>query len=509
MRAASDAIASKTHGRWSSPAPVYGLLVTALAVALALALSTPSRANDNARAAAAAGNAAAATTQVVSIRAKANNKYVTANGSKAPLIANRAAVGTWEKFDLVRISSTDVYLRAHANGKYVSAESAGGAALISNRTAAGPWEKFQLINNSDGTKSLRARVNNRLVTAESAGAAPLIANRTAIGAWEKFVIVKLSSGTPATTSTPAPTTTRSGAANPITPQKFPDASTTGYRRATGYSGQSLPRCPAVKSNSIIRNCQTGPVDVGSPSNRVVNVTFIGVRFHGADPALVKIFGDNITFDYCTFEPDIAFRPGIRVAYKDSYQFGIVADGGWYSSVGKLTITHSDFWGFGNAIDTDGSTKENPQVFRANWVHDAAEDGGDYHTDGIGTLSGSGLASYVIVDGNTIESPGNTNGLAFQRGSYSNFTITNNLFGGFGYTVALWAPAPNTTFTGNVFSTRLKPDFGPLYPQPFWTSIGSIWRDNRWLVPNGASYGNPADNGKYWTPNGPSSFDYER
>jgi len=31
-----------------------------------------------------------------------------------------------------------------ANGKYVTAEDGGASALIANRTAIGPWEKFTL-----------------------------------------------------------------------------------------------------------------------------------------------------------------------------------------------------------------------------------------------------------------------------------------------------------------------------------------------------------------------------
>ena len=218
-----------------------------------------------------------------------------------------------------------------------------------------------------------------------------------------------------------------------------------------------------------------------------------------------VWGDNITFDYSSFEPGVAAPP---VPYNQSYQYGIEADGGWGTHVGKLTVSHSDFWGFGNAIDITGSTQAKPHVFRDNWIHDAADDGGSYHTDGIGTLSGNGTGSYMVLDHNTIMSAGNTNGIAFQQGSYSNVTITNNLLSGWGYAVALWAPAPNTTFTGNVWSTKLKPVFGPLYPQNFWASTGSYWHNNKWSVPAGAAYGNPADDGKFWTPSGVSTTDYQ-
>ena len=36
-------------------------------------------------------------------------------------------------------------LRAQVNGRYVVAENAGAAPLIANRTAIGAWEKFDLV----------------------------------------------------------------------------------------------------------------------------------------------------------------------------------------------------------------------------------------------------------------------------------------------------------------------------------------------------------------------------
>jgi hypothetical protein len=127
---------------------------------------------------------------VVSLRAHANGKYVTAeNAGAQPLIANRAAIGSWEQFDLIDQGNGMVALRAHANGKYVTAEDAGAKPLIANRAAIGAWEKFTLIHNPDGSVSLRSQANNQYVTAENAGAQPLIANRAAIGAWEEFDLI--------------------------------------------------------------------------------------------------------------------------------------------------------------------------------------------------------------------------------------------------------------------------------------------------------------------------------
>jgi GH25 family lysozyme M1 (1,4-beta-N-acetylmuramidase) len=123
----------------------------------------------------------------VSLRAYANGNYVTAEqAGRLPLIASRAAIGSWEQFDQVNLGGGYVALRAHANGRYVTAEAAGAKPLIANRTAIGPWERFKLVLNSDGSISLLASANGRYVTAESAGGSPLIANRTAIGPWEQF-----------------------------------------------------------------------------------------------------------------------------------------------------------------------------------------------------------------------------------------------------------------------------------------------------------------------------------
>lgn len=291
---------------------------------------------------------------------------------------------------------------------------------------------------------------------------------------------------------------------------FPGPNNTGYKNAPGCVGITRTRFSGTIQSNQTYNCMDFPggAFVGSSSNSVSNVTFYGARFYGVavEDVLVALFGDNITFDYSSFEPGVSAPP---VPYNQSYQYGIEADGGYNSHVGKLTVTNSDFWGFGNAIDIAGSTQAKPHVFRNNYIHDAAEDGGSYHTDGIGTLSGSGTGSYVVLDHNTIESLGNTNGVAFQQGSYSNFTVTNNLFGGFGYTVAIWAPAANTVFTGNTFSTRIAAIYGPLYPQSFWTSNGSVWKCNKWAVPSGSASGNPAQNGWYWLPQAnPSQTDYQ-
>lgn len=127
---------------------------------------------------------------VVALRAKVNNRYVAAErAGAAALIANRTAVGPWERFDLIGRGGTTIALRAQVNNRYVCAQNAGASPLIADHNAIGAWELFTLISNTDGSISLRAQNNYKIVAAESAGTRPVIANRTVIGPWEKFDLV--------------------------------------------------------------------------------------------------------------------------------------------------------------------------------------------------------------------------------------------------------------------------------------------------------------------------------
>jgi GH25 family lysozyme M1 (1,4-beta-N-acetylmuramidase) len=124
---------------------------------------------------------------VVSLRAHANGRFASADGGGAsPLIANRGAIGAWEQFDEVDAGGGYVALRSHANGRYVTAENGGTGALVANRSAIGAWEKFKLSPNADGSVSLKANANGRYVTADRGGAAALVANRASVGPWEEF-----------------------------------------------------------------------------------------------------------------------------------------------------------------------------------------------------------------------------------------------------------------------------------------------------------------------------------
>jgi len=277
----------------------------------------------------------------------------------------------------------------------------------------------------------------------------------------------------------------------------PGATNTGYKNAPGYPGSLTPFSGSVTSGSTYSFRSFGGLDLGSKDAPLSNITFIGCRFKGSGDVLVKLYGDNHTFRYCSFEPNVAAPP---TAYAQGYQYGLCGNGGWYTKVGKLTVENCDMWGFGNGIDCIGSTQAKPHVFRNNWIHDARADGGIDHTDGIGFMGGSGTSSYVVLDNNVIESVGNTNGIAWQGGNYSYFTITNNLIGGWGYATALFT-ANNVKFEDNVFSTRLPCVWGPVYPASsmFYNGAGSTWKRNKWMVPDGAAWGVKSHDGWFWKP----------
>ncbi len=47
---------------------------------------------------------------------------------------------------MIRNADGTVSLRALVNGRYVAAENAGASPLIANRTAIGLWERFDLLD---------------------------------------------------------------------------------------------------------------------------------------------------------------------------------------------------------------------------------------------------------------------------------------------------------------------------------------------------------------------------
>jgi chitodextrinase len=292
------------------------------------------------------------------------------------------------------------------------------------------------------------------------------------------------------------------------PSAFPGATNTGYENAPGYPG-SLKDCDriVIRSDSTYQYCNfSDGLSVGSANKHLTNVRFVGCRFasNAVDDANVADYGDGIVFSYDTFEPNAvpaSSEPtsphAEAIANGQGYQYGIDQR---YS--GALTVDHSDFWGFAEAIQFGYSSQAKPLIVSNTWIHNPRNPGRVDHSDGI--LENYGGLSYMVFNHNTIVGDGNTNALALQGGvGYSHVTITNNYFSGYGYMVNSGADSKSTymVFTGNVWGTDFEPYWGPLYGDAMYTTPGldGVWRDNTIHVQLGGTWMSERNNGMYWWP----------
>lgn len=326
----------------------------------------------------------------------------------------------------------------------------------------------------------------------------------------------------------------------------PVASGYGYSAhpqwAGTFSGGTFTGTVRATSNTTYMFCDfKGGVDVGQPTALVNNVKFIGCRFQYSanvsnqgnnSSAQVLLFGDNVTFDFCTFQPSVANYPteltgeevkgntSTYVEYGKGYQYAINGGGGYNTKIGNLLVDHCDFWGFGNALELSGSTVLKPHIIRNSWFHHGADPfvvnttSNQFHNDCW--LVNDGNYHGARCENNVMEIWGNTNLLAWQgTGAYNNSTITGNRFSGDQQSISLSASGTSQkiTFTDNVFSTRIGRSVGDGKPLRGWSvsdsgvTGGSLWRRNKWRTasnaavsnyPN-ANWGSPTWNDKYWWP----------
>lgn len=322
--------------------------------------------------------------------------------------------------------------------------------------------------------------------------------------------------------------------------------------ATGFGHTADPSWPGsftggVNTTGFLAAANTtysywdfrGGVDVGSVSVNAPNVTFRGCRFQFSanvsnqgdnSSAQCLVFGDNVKFDYCTFQPftsnypteltgeEINGQPSTYVEYGKGYQYAIVAGDGYNTVAGAVTVDHCDLWGFGNAIQAAGSTLAKPHIVQNSWFHHGADPwtenitGSQFHNDCW--LVSNGNYHGAQCKNNIMEIWGNTNLLAWQgAGAYNDSTVTGNRFSGDQESVVLSASGTSAriTFTDNVFSTRIGRAVNSGAPLRSWavsdSGTGSLWRRNTWKVAAGASVGNypganwgsPSWNGLYWWP----------
>ena len=293
----------------------------------------------------------------------------------------------------------------------------------------------------------------------------------------------------------------------VIPAGFPTWSNTGYAAEPNYPGSladgSTTSIVSGGTYSYL-NFPAGAY-VGGPGNFLSNVTFIGCRFasNAVDDAASAVYGDNITYDYCTFEPStvpMGSEPtsytATKIAHDSGYQYAIDQRAG----SGALTVDHCDFWGFAEAIQFGFSTQAKPVTIRRSFFHNERDDGGADHTDGI--LENYGNLSYVTIDNITVVGSGNTNAVGLQGDGYDHCSLINSYLAGYDYTVHFGnTTSTNMTLTDNTFGTEFQPWWNPLVgPNPFEQSgKGNYWQRNKIHVVPGTTWMDAASDGKFYWP----------
>ena len=144
--------------------------------------------------------ATSATSDAATIRAMANNNFVTATAAGTSFLTATASVAsTWEQYQIINNANGTISLQSTISGNFVSADIGLPAPntdqLISNRPVASTWEQFTIVPQANGTVALQALANNLFVSADLNIGGDLIANRTVAQAWEQFIIEDNGGGT--------------------------------------------------------------------------------------------------------------------------------------------------------------------------------------------------------------------------------------------------------------------------------------------------------------------------
>lgn len=248
-----------------------------------------------------------------------------------------------------------------------------------------------------------------------------------------------------------------------------------------------------------------------------NLTFIDCLFEGTQPNdnLVQIYCPTVvTFVNCTFKPsEVSSPPGNDGTISSAITSpGTIYDESWQyiarMVAGQTVFVGCNVWGGAGIQATGGVDAEHVTVFRRCYIHDAADNDGsgdsDYHHDGLGPDS-SGGSHDTLIEGCTIASLGNTQGIALQGlSTYNRVTVRGNYLSGWGYALSLgnsgtWSGS-NIVVEDNVWSAELPAGFGPYYGG--WRDgFGNRWVGNRFQVRDGdgAAGWDTDDHGAYWWP----------
>lgn len=124
--------------------------------------------------------------------------YVTAEQTgDGAMVCDRTVADSWEVFQVKEITYTTgakrIALKSDTgSGPYVSATGGGGSSIYANRPAIGDWESFAVISLSTGIgprKALQASSGHYVTREDNGGPGCVLnANRPGIGTWETFQV---------------------------------------------------------------------------------------------------------------------------------------------------------------------------------------------------------------------------------------------------------------------------------------------------------------------------------
>ncbi|KZS40074.1 hypothetical protein AWE51_25585 [Aquimarina aggregata] len=126
------------------------------------------------------------------IKSAQNKRYVSAKIRRTvPVLeADKDALGSWEKFNIVDARNGYIAIQSSANDNFISADKkiSEDRPLVANReNISGSWEKFKWISLSGNKFALQSQANDKYIQAKIDQIGnPLLAKADAIKGWETF-----------------------------------------------------------------------------------------------------------------------------------------------------------------------------------------------------------------------------------------------------------------------------------------------------------------------------------
>lgn len=133
---------------------------------------------------------------LVSIKAKANNKYICSAPDSLFLIASSDTVSlNTDSCEIFKITINEnegtVSFNSITNYKFFTLNKKNFNLMATKNQIESDGEKFEMILNQDGSFSLKSKLNRKYVCAENNGDSALVANRNFANEWEHFYIQRI------------------------------------------------------------------------------------------------------------------------------------------------------------------------------------------------------------------------------------------------------------------------------------------------------------------------------